>query len=229
MKISFPPAIAGFVVLAALVLFGCPTLKAENDFGTDQATAAWNERQEERAINVQPVMTAAIPSDEAAVLLLAQAESTESSNDSRPTVVLPPEGSDAQETAPAQSQESSSSPEDGASAAAGEPPLAPVLVLPETDFYYGEAKPSTTIFHDFVVKNEGQADLTISNVVPGCGCSVASFTSFIPPGHEGKVTLSVDLYAEWAGHNVNKSASILSNDPVNPTTRITIRAVVLEK
>ncbi|MDR1050030.1 MAG: DUF1573 domain-containing protein [Deltaproteobacteria bacterium] len=111
-------------------------------------------------------------------------------------------------------------------AAAAAPPK---IVLPETDFDYGEAQPSTAITHEFLVRNEGEGNLAITDVVPGCGCSVVSFTNFIPAGHEGRITLTVDLYAEWAGHNVNKSATILSNDPENPTMRITMRARVLDK
>jgi hypothetical protein len=38
--------------------------------------------------------------------------------------------------------------------------------------------------------------------------------------------LTVDIYAEWAGHNVNKSAVVMSNDPINPDIRVTIRAKV---
>jgi hypothetical protein len=104
----------------------------------------------------------------------------------------------------------------------------PIIVMAETEYLAGEVDPSSTVSHDFVVKNEGNGDLLISKVVPGCGCSVTSFTGFIPPGAEGKVTLSVDIYAEWAGHDVNKSAVVMSNDPVNPDIRVTIRSRVRE-
>jgi hypothetical protein len=117
-----------------------------------------------------------------------------------------------------------------AQAAAPEPDRpSPALYLPETEYEAGDVDPSSTVSHDFVVRNTGTAELIIKNVVPGCGCSVASFTSFIPPGGEGRVTLSVDIYAEWAGHNVFKSAVIMSSDAVNPDARITIRARVREK
>jgi hypothetical protein len=112
------------------------------------------------------------------------------------------------------------------SAQAADGPPQPVIVMPEVEFLAGEVDPSSTISHEFLVKNEGPGDLVIDKVVPGCGCSVASFTSFIPPGAEGKVYLTVDIYAEWAGHNVNKSAVVMSNDPINPDIRVTIRAKV---
>jgi hypothetical protein len=93
----------------------------------------------------------------------------------------------------------------------------------------GDNKPGSTISHDFTIKNPGEADLFISAVIPGCGCTVAKFSSLVPPGGEGKVTLSIDLYEEWAGRDVNKSATILSNDPVNPQQRVVVRAKVMPK
>jgi hypothetical protein len=81
--------------------------------------------------------------------------------------------------------------------------------------------------HDFVVRNTGAAPLLISDVVPGCGCSVATFPSQVAPGGEGVITLVVDLYREWAGHDVNKSAVVLTNDPASPAVRLIMRATVL--
>jgi hypothetical protein len=104
----------------------------------------------------------------------------------------------------------------------------PVIVLPEVEYWAGDVDPSSNVAHSFVVRNGGDGDLLISKVVPGCGCSVASFPAFIPAGGEGVINLSVDIYAEWAGHNINKSAVVMSNDPVNPDIRITIRARVRE-
>ncbi|MDR1677645.1 MAG: DUF1573 domain-containing protein [Deltaproteobacteria bacterium] len=103
---------------------------------------------------------------------------------------------------------------------------APIISMSELEYQAGEVDPSTTISYQFLVKNEGTGDLIINKVVPGCGCSVASFSGLIPPGGVGKVTLSVDIYAEWAGHDLKKSAVIMSNDPANPDTRITIKAKV---
>jgi hypothetical protein len=66
------------------------------------------------------------------------------------------------------------------SAQADDGPPQPVIVMPEVEFLAGEVDPSSTISHEFLVKNEGPGDLMINKVVPGCGFSVASFTSFIP-------------------------------------------------
>lgn len=117
--------------------------------------------------------------------------------------------------------------QDAQDEAASENAPAPVIEIDAPEYNAGEATPGTTIAHDFIVRNTGAAPLLISDVVPGCGCSVATFPSTVHPGDEGVITLSVDLYREWAGHDVNKMAVILSNDPASPATKITMRAKVL--
>jgi hypothetical protein len=126
-------------------------------------------------------------------------------------------------------QAQGAAPQDPAGPGQDQPALAPAIRLQSDDHDAGEAKPGSSVSYDFVVFNDGQAPLLISDVVPGCGCSVASFPEKVAPGESGVVTLTVDLYKEWAGHNVNKAAVILSNDPASPATRITMRAKVLSE
>jgi hypothetical protein len=104
--------------------------------------------------------------------------------------------------------------------------MQPKMILSETEFNAGLMPPATTISHTFMVKNEGTSELLINEVIPGCGCTVSSFDRFIPPGTEGKVKVSVDLYREWAGHDVNKAVTVVSNDPVQPNVRLIMRAKV---
>lgn len=114
--------------------------------------------------------------------------------------------------------------------APGEPTNAsppPIIRFDQNEFHAGEAKPGTTISHDFAIYNDGESDLIIHDVVPGCGCSVATFPKTLAPGEKGVITLMVDLYSEWAGREVNKMAVVLSNDPAAPHTKITMRAKVL--
>jgi hypothetical protein len=132
-------------------------------------------------------------------------------------------------TPPAFAQETNEGSATSAVDGATPPGAAPSMALPETEFDYGEANPGTTITHDFVVKNEGTAPLLITDVVPGCGCTVTSFTSFIRPGGEGLVTMNVDLYKEWVGRDVNKAITVLSNDPTRPTTRLVMRTKVVDE
>ena len=59
-----------------------------------------------------------------------------------------------------------------------------IEVVPETKDAGTVAK-GQMIESTFVVKNNGAADLVISDARPGCGCTVASFDKVIKPGAEG--------------------------------------------
>src|SRR5205085_3793442 len=46
----------------------------------------------------------------------------------------------------------------------------------------GNVAKGEKITNDFMIKNEGDADLQITNVQPACGCTVADFDKVIKPG-----------------------------------------------
>lgn len=52
---------------------------------------------------------------------------------------------------------------------------------------------------NFVIRNEGDAPLTITAVRPQCGCTVADYTEVIQPGTEGKIHAHVDTKTLHAG------------------------------
>jgi hypothetical protein len=116
-------------------------------------------------------------------------------------------------------------PDPGAPAPAPAP--VPAMSIDSLEHQAGEVAPGSTISHDFLVKNLGEAELRLgTDGNPGCGCLVASFPRSIPPGSQGVITLTMDVYREWAGHYVNKTALIVTNDPASPTARLTMRAKV---
>jgi hypothetical protein len=85
----------------------------------------------------------------------------------------------------------------------------------------------TTLRHEFMIRNAGNEPLVIESVLPGCGCTVASFDSYISPGRTGKVTVTLDLYNEWAGMEYIKAVTVVSNDPDNPRMRLSLKGKVL--
>jgi hypothetical protein len=102
----------------------------------------------------------------------------------------------------------------------------PRLAISEVAWDAGLSPPGSTVTHAFIVTNQGDGDLRISDVVPGCGCTVASYDRFLPPQAKGKITVSVDLYKEWAGQQVNKAVTVVSNDPERPALRLIMKATV---
>jgi hypothetical protein len=98
-----------------------------------------------------------------------------------------------------------------------------IEVVPETKDAGTVAK-GHLIESTFVIKNNGAADLVISDARPGCGCTVASFDKVIKPGAEGKVISSVDT-KNFSGP-ISKSILLISNDPDRPQLNLFIKAIV---
>ncbi len=96
----------------------------------------------------------------------------------------------------------------------------PVIEIPKMRQDFGNVYEQPKYDYTFTVKNRGKADLVISDVKPGCGCTVASFDKTIPPGGEGKISLSLDgtrVHGEFT-----KTATVHSNDPDHPELVLTI-------
>jgi hypothetical protein len=80
------------------------------------------------------------------------------------------------------------------------------------------------IVHDFLIRNDGDAVLEITNVQPACGCTVAEFDKTIAPGQTGKVHAVLDT-TTFNGP-ISKGVSVFTNDPDTPKLELTIRAKV---
>ena len=104
--------------------------------------------------------------------------------------------------------------------AAGKPKA--VAVEPIKDL--GTVPKGEKIVNDFVIRNEGDAVLEITNVQPACGCTVAEFDKTIAPGQTGKVHAVVET-TTFSGP-ISKGVSVFTNDPENPQIELTIRAKV---
>src|SRR3954452_1088275 len=94
--------------------------------------------------------------------------------------------------------------------AAGKPKA--TVAEPVTDV--GTVPKGEKIIHDFLIKNEGDADLQITNVQPACGCTVAEFDKVIKPGATGKVH-AVGASSPFNGAFSNR-VSALTDAPVWP-------------
>ena len=67
------------------------------------------------------------------------------------------------------------------------------LALSEANFDFGKLKKGDHVEHIYEVTNTGTNPLIISQVKPGCGCTVPDYTKDpILPGQKGKITLKFD-------------------------------------
>ena len=84
------------------------------------------------------------------------------------------------------------------------------LVLSEAQFDFGKIKKGDQKEHTYEITNMGKNPLIISQVKPGCGCTVPDYTQEpILPGQKGKITLKFDS-SNFEGL-VNKQAEVFAN------------------
>ncbi|KMQ67133.1 hypothetical protein ACM39_15250 [Chryseobacterium sp. FH2] len=89
------------------------------------------------------------------------------------------------------------------------------IALSESNFDFGKIKKGEKVEHVYEVTNTGNNPLVISEVKPGCGCTVPDFTKEpILPGKKGKITLHFDS-SNFDG-NVSKFADVFANVEKTP-------------
>lgn len=105
-------------------------------------------------------------------------------------------------------------PETAAPAPVSNQPLT-TIALSESNFDFGKVKKGDKVQHVYEITNTGSNPLVISEVKPGCGCTVPDFTKEpIMPGKKGKITLHFDS-TNFDG-NVNKYADVFANVEKTP-------------
>ncbi len=84
------------------------------------------------------------------------------------------------------------------------------IALSESNFTFGKLKKGDHVEHIYEVTNTGENPLIISQVKPGCGCTVPDYTKEpILPGKKGKITLKFDS-SNFDGM-VSKQAEVFAN------------------
>ncbi|MCH9650715.1 MAG: DUF1573 domain-containing protein [Deltaproteobacteria bacterium] len=101
---------------------------------------------------------------------------------------------------------------------------APKAVVSETILDLGIVPKGDQAKFEFVVRNEGTAELEITEVRPACGCTVAQFESRIPPGGSGKITAVLDTTNLYGANS--KTLTVFTNDPANATMVLTVKSDV---
>lgn len=102
---------------------------------------------------------------------------------------------------------------------------APRAVTPSTSFSFGDVYRGEIISQIFVVKNDGDAELKLTDFSGTCGCEVTRWDRSVPPGKEGRATLEVQTVSQSG--EISKTAILHTNDPERPTIVFTLTANVL--
>ncbi len=106
----------------------------------------------------------------------------------------------------------------------------PAILVPEKSYNFGSIGPQDVVERTFIIRNNGEAPLTISRAYTTCGCTTAEISaSVIPPGKVAEVTLVFDAgYHDAAGQTVRRGLIIENNDPRQSQAEIWVQAAVLD-
>ena len=86
---------------------------------------------------------------------------------------------------------------------------------------FGEVFEDQELVHTFVIRNVGDAPLHIKDIEPDCACTAAAYTRLIPPGGEGKITLTLAPYSVLK--KFAKHTEVTLNDPQRPKVTLTLQ------
>ncbi|MFQ6015556.1 MAG: DUF1573 domain-containing protein [Anaerolineae bacterium] len=120
-----------------------------------------------------------------------------------------------------------------------EPAYVPIPFLPEDgpqprirvpqDFRdLGSVGATDIVEESFVIRNSGEADLTISHIYTTCGCTTAELTSsVIPPGKVALLKVIFDAgFHDTRGQSVRRGVIIENNDRRQSKAEVWIEAYV---
>ncbi len=103
----------------------------------------------------------------------------------------------------------------------------PVIVADEPEFNFGEQSNNQSIDHTFVIRNDGDSELRITNVRSSCGCTVGNITAReIPPGETSEITASYNLRGRRGRQR--SVLTIESNDPEQRHLRLIMSGYAME-
>jgi hypothetical protein len=97
----------------------------------------------------------------------------------------------------------------------------------EPVYQFGAMQRGTTKSHEFIVRNVGKAPLTLRVASTTCKCTIGNVSDApLPPGE------SVGVKLEWSAlvnpGPFRQSATINTNDPVNPRLELSVEGEVIE-
>lgn len=116
--------------------------------------------------------------------------------------------------------------EDFSKLTAAELTTAPEVKYDVESFDFGDIKPSTKVEHTFNLKNVGKRDLIIRDVKSSCGCTAVSPSKNLIASNES-VPLKVVFDTTGKSGRQNKTITVITNDPKNPTTILRISSNIL--
>ena len=102
---------------------------------------------------------------------------------------------------------------------------APVVSFDEQSYDFGEINQGDEVEHTFTIKNSGERDLIIRRVKTSCGCTAVTPEKQVISENES-VPLKVKFNSRGKRGRQNKSITVITNDPKNPTSILRVSSNV---
>ena len=93
----------------------------------------------------------------------------------------------------------------------------PEIEMLETSYDFGKMQQGESVTHDFVLKNIGEADLTISAAKGSCGCTVPQWPK-TPIAQGEEATIKVTFNSAGKKGKQNKTVTLVTN--AIPNTKV---------
>ena len=104
----------------------------------------------------------------------------------------------------------------------------PKIVFEEKIYDFGKIYVGEIVKYGFKFKNQGSGELIINSVKSSCGCTAALVSkSNVLKGEDGEVQIKFNP-GRYVG-KVTKSVTVNSNDPENPSYKLTITGEIIEQ
>ena len=116
--------------------------------------------------------------------------------------------------------------EDFSKLSSAELAAAPVAKYDSESFDFGDIKPGSKVEHTFNLKNLGKKELIIRDVKSSCGCTAVSPPKNIIAAGES-VPLKVAFDSTGKNGRQNKTITVITNDPKNPTIVLRIASNIV--
>ncbi len=104
----------------------------------------------------------------------------------------------------------------------------PRITFDKVTHDFGNIKAGKKVDTEYVFKNTGKSELIIRKTKASCGCTATQpEKSKLKPGESSKIKVTYDSTGKKG--NENKTITVVSNDPTNPSIVLTIKGIVEEE
>ena len=104
----------------------------------------------------------------------------------------------------------------------------PIVVVSNTEFDFGMVDPHSTLTHDFVIQNHGDAPLQLNLSGTSCKCTMGDLTKdVLLPGEATDVTMTWNT--GYQADEYKQTAMIVTNDPLRSSITLSVKGEVKAK